>query len=325
MGGTWGRARYLLQHGLWDCLQLRVWVVQQSSTKFGEAHAAALHCSLGQGSVRPPVPARLHPPAQPNPQKPLCKRGRRKREDMMAWGHDRVWHQDPSCVLPQSRPCPTALCLPACGREPLAIGLGQRWGWRGGQGAEPPRVGRALTQCRHRSRISWNTLAAVCRVGSGKRAPDPAGSAGSSSISTRPPRSSPISWEEDEGHGDQQWGCPIPVLPHSCPAPPPLPQGSRAGAAIAPQHRRSRVLALSGRGDGGTPTNTRRLAARWFPSQLRGVQSRDGLFPGCWRGGEAGMGGCRKGAAMGGCRAASREPGSAAAGVCRRLGTSWAT
>lgn len=37
------------------------------------------------------------------------------------------------------------------------------------------------------------------------------------------------------------------------------------------------------------------------------------------------MGGCRKGAVMGGCRAASWEPGSAAAGVCWRLGTSWAT
>lgn len=95
-------------------------------------------------------------------------------------------------VLPHSRPCPTLLALLHTGKSP----------WRGEQEAEPPWVGHALTQCRHRSRISWNTLAATCKVGSGRSGSDPLGSAGSSRSSARPPRSSPISWEEVEGHWD---------------------------------------------------------------------------------------------------------------------------
>lgn len=67
------QARYLLQHGLRDGLQLCIWVVQQRSTELGEAHTAALHRSLGQSSIRP-----LHPDGcthQPHhgPQKPLCR------------------------------------------------------------------------------------------------------------------------------------------------------------------------------------------------------------------------------------------------------------
>ena len=65
--------RYLLQHGLRDGLQLHVRVVQQSGTELGEAHAAALHRSLAQSSVRPPSPKGCTRQPSHGPQKPLCR------------------------------------------------------------------------------------------------------------------------------------------------------------------------------------------------------------------------------------------------------------
>lgn len=70
-------------------------------------------------------------------------------------------------------------------------------------------VGLALTQCRHRSRISWKTLVAICRAGSGRSGPDSAGGAGASSSSASPPRSSPISWEEVASHQDGSGAAPF--------------------------------------------------------------------------------------------------------------------
>lgn len=246
----------------------------------------------------------------------------------MVWGRDGVWHRDPSWGFPAIAPHPAPeQTLPHRTHPPRTparapgcwpgVGTGLE-GWARGQ-ATPggthsyPVPAPQQNFLEHpRGRLQGGERQEGPQSHRQRRVQQQLGQA---------PQEQPYLL----GRSGRSLG-PAAGLSRSSPAPPSLPQGCTAGAAVTPpsmgtldcrHHQAAWPPACPCTGS----------AARRFPSQLQGTCDGDGFFPGShWkRCREAGMGGCRKGAVTGGCRAASWGARFCHTGVCQCLGISSAT
>lgn len=243
----------------------------------------------------------------------------------MVWRCDRVWHRDRSRAF-QPCPCPAPeQTLPHRARLPCTPVRAASYqpsaaeSRRGGRGAEPPRWDSLLpsagTAAGFPGRPSWPSAGR----GAAGAAPTRQAVLGPAAARPAPPGAALFpgkKWQVTRTAAG---------LPHFCPAPPSLPEGSTAGAAVAPPARVLWLPVPPGRVATSMPVSVPRLRGRAFPSQQQGV---------CWRwpfsqqplescGGEGEVGGRREGTMAGSPGAGRWEPSSATAAACQGWGARW--